>query len=181
MSLNIARVAAMAKNDYNGKFLTSMNMLHTVSSVEGREGSCITFPSVASSQFLLDAVYKAPTYPVCISNLSSLGQSLSPNFRGTFRGMVVEVDSVLDFSTQGQPKRKFKLVDPSGAWLNCCASGANAKHKMLFNGSEVVMYFGCGRGMIGSEEAAVYAFKDVVIVLVARHVSLWPLRLRIEF
>ena len=125
-----------------------------------------------------DSIYIPPSPPICISNFSSVASKMTPPFRANFRGMVQNLMD-LDVSLSGVNKRKFKLVDLNGAWFFCCAHGVNAVHASLSNNSEIVLYFGTGRGAIGSDAAAVYAFKDACIIKVASHAVAWPMRTEI--
>ena len=89
-------------------------------------------------------------------------------FRGTFKGMIFDV-GVMDTTQQGEPKAEFKMMDPSGAWVQCCALGKHASNPMLEACVEVVVYFATGRGPIGGTEGMLYVMKDAAIVPVTRH------------
>ena len=71
-------------------------------------------------------------------------------------------------------------MDPNGAWLKCWAMHQNATEKSLVNGNEVVLYFGTGRGVLGSNAPSVYLLKNACILLVTKHLFLRPLRTEIE-
>ena len=100
-------------------------------------------------------------------------------FRATFRGMVVNLQSV-DYSQQGKPKRAFELVDTAGRWFSCWAHGKNASQRALENFADIVFYFGTGRPSAGTSPGAVFAFHDAVFVKIAQHASPWPKREQIE-
>ena len=100
-------------------------------------------------------------------------------FRATFRGMVVNLQSV-DFSQQGIAKRAFELVDTAGRWFLCWAHGKNASQRALENFAEIVFYFGTGRPSAGTSPGAVYAFQDAVFVKIQQHSSPWIKREQVE-
>ena len=70
----------------------------------------------------------------------------------------------LDYTQQGNEVRRFKLVDAAGFFLNCAAMTQNAKNVTLQENREVVLYFGTGRGPIGSSSGMLYLMKDAAIV-----------------
>ena len=84
-------------------------------------------------------------------------------FRGTFRGTVADLQN-LDTTQQGQAKRVFKLVDATGAYLECCALGHNAYSTALTDLQDVVVYYATGRSPIGSSPGRLYLMKDSVIL-----------------
>ena len=81
-----------------------------------------------------------PSGNVCISNFANVRSKIEAPFRGTFKGTVVELQDA-DYSSQGNQKRHFKLVDPSGLYFECCALGKNAGSVALAESMEVVLYF----------------------------------------
>ena len=154
-------------------------MLQGEASNPSRRGTIISFPQTASSQFLTDAKFAAPEPPLCICNFAAFASKMVSPYRATFRGMVANTMS-LDYNQNGAPKRKFSLVDPNGAWLPCLALYQNATNKCLVDGNEVVLYFGTGRGVLGGNAPSVYFMKDACIILVTKHLVLWPLRTEVE-
>ena len=76
----------------------------------------------------------------------------------------------LDFTQNGNEIRHFKLVDTSGLFLQCAAIGPNAKSGALRENFEVVVYFGTGRGPLGSSGGTFYMMKDSVIVPIGHKV-----------
>ena len=51
----------------------------------------------------------------------------------------------------------------------------HAKSKALEQGSQVVLYFACGRSQIGEAKPCVYLFKDAVIVM-TRKIHVLPVK-----
>ena len=86
-----------------------------------------------------------------------------PPFKGNFVGCVADVREP-DVSQQGLQKQLFDLVDELGTWFTCCALGRCAVSPALKSGLQVVLYNGTGRPKSGSAIAAVYLFKDAVMV-----------------
>ena len=83
------------------------------------------------------------------------------------KGKVVDLQS-LETSQGGNPKRVFDIVDNSGVYFTCCAMKHNADSPALVNFQEVVLYFGIGRGPIGSSKGMLYLLKDAMIVSVGK-------------
>ena len=65
---------------------------------------------------------------------------------------------------QGQAKRIFKLVDATGAYIECCALSHNAYSAALTDLQDVVVYYATGRSPIGSSPGRLYLMKDSVIL-----------------
>ena len=86
-----------------------------------------------------------------------------PPFKGNFVGMVVDVREP-EISRRGLPQQTFDLVDESGTWFTCCAVGRCATSPALKNGYQIVLYSGTGRPKTSLATAAVYLFKDAVVV-----------------
>ena len=179
VSLTPCRVGEQQKNDWNGTLLTPMGMLQSESMNASRSGTIITFPQTPTSTFLQQTQYAAPDATMCISNFGAFASKFVSPFRATFRGMIVNV-MALDYNQAGTPKKKFALVDRNGAWINCWAMHQNAMHNCLTDGYEIVLYFGIGRGNLGSCPPAVYFLKDACILPVTKHLFQWPLRTEVE-
>ena len=86
-----------------------------------------------------------------------------PPFKGNFVGCVADVREP-DASQQGLQKQLFDLVDENGTWFTCCALGHCAARPTLKSGLQNVLYNGTGRPKAGTAIAAVYFFKDAVMV-----------------
>ena len=84
-------------------------------------------------------------------------------FRATFTGTIMQLKE-LDYSQQGNPVRYFKLVDPAGSFLNCCAMDDHVSSPALRENMRVVLYFGTGRGPIRSSPGCIHVRKDAALV-----------------
>ena len=74
----------------------------------------------------------------------------------------------MEMAQSGAPKRSFKLVDPVGCYIRCCALHDNAENAMLKENERIVVYFGTGRGPIGSTPGMLYLMKDSMLLSVGR-------------
>ena len=87
---------------------------------------------------------------------------MRPPFRGTFKGIIEDVQDV-DYSLSGQPKRFFVLIDTCGSYVKCCALKHNCMSASLQNYQEVMIFNGHGRPAIGSDAGMLYLQKDSFI------------------
>jgi len=165
------RIVPLLRNNWNGALLTSMQFLQSVDAVGARSGTQISSAPALQSPYHGNDLYKAPKYPECLSDFRSIRPKLVAPFRGTFRGIVMNVLDV-EATLQGDPKQDFELVDLTGAWMKCCALGRHAEQEAMQNGMEVVIYFATGRGAIGGSEGMLYAMKDAMVIPIQRHVML---------
>ena len=78
----------------------------------------------------------------------------------------------VEISQSGHPKRIFDLVDGHGMYLTCCAMQHNADSSALRNFQEVVVYYGTGRGSIGTSKGMLYLLNDACIIPVGSTSSL---------
>jgi len=165
------RIVPLLRNNWNGALLTSMQFLQSVDAVGARSGTQISSAPALQSPYNGNDLYKAPKYPECISDFRAIRPNLVAPFRGTFRGIVMNVLDV-EATLQGDPKQDFELVDLTGAWMKCCALGRHAEQEAMQNGMEVVIYFATGRGAIGGSEGMLYAMKDAMVIPIQQHVML---------
>lgn len=161
--LDIAEVSALPCNSWNGECLSSMRTVKSIGAVGPRHGTHVDVSYTPSPSFLSPAIYVLPSGNVCISNFANVRSKIEAPFRGTFKGTVVELQDA-DYSSQGNQKRHFKLVDPSGLYFECCALGKNAGSVALAESIEVVLYFVTGRAPIGGLPGMLYLMKDAAIV-----------------
>ena len=105
----------------------------------------------------------APSCNVCVTSLESCNAKMVAPFRGTFKGTIADLKDI-DYSTQGNLMRYFKLVDAFGNYMDCCASRHNASSVALVNHVEVIIYFATGRPAIGTASSALFAMSDTIIV-----------------
>ena len=104
-----------------------------------------------------------PAQDVCIASFAPLKTRLNAPFRVTVRGVVQDLQD-LDFSQSGNQVRYFKLVDASGYYLQCAAMHHNAHCRALEEDNEVILYFGTGRGPIGTSDGMLFALREGCIV-----------------
>ena len=113
--------------------------------------------------------FAAPEMNVCRDFLSIRDQATAP-FRGTFVGVVADVEDMAWTST-GAPKRRFKLVDRAGAFLQCCALAHSVGNRAVQTGAQVIVYHGTGRAAIGNQEGQIYLMKDALVIAFGRQDS----------
>ena len=90
-----------------------MRFLHTLAPAKERVGTTLSIGTKATSPFLTGAVFVVPPSAVCISHFSQVKSQCVAPFRGTFKGVVMDVEEV-DFTRAGNEVRRFKLVDAEG-------------------------------------------------------------------
>ena len=163
MLLEGLRVGVIQKNDWHGEVLTNMKVLHSIPKTSGREGTKLTVVAVPSSPFNLLLVFEVPTAPIVITHFQQMGSKMVAPFRGSFAGVVCDLGPT-DITQQGQPKKSFNLVDSFGAWFPCVGIGRHAENPQMQHGQKVIFYFGTARPSTGANGAAVFAFKDAMIV-----------------
>ena len=163
IDLSVARIAELKKDTWNGAILTRIRFLQTIASIGSRAGTVLTLLDAPTSPYMVSGVYPRLSKESCIRDFSSMRSQLLANFRATFEGTIADVEDV-DFTQQGDPKRIFKLVDGAGSYIQCCALGNNVESIALVPNQIVVLYFGTGRGPIGSAPGMVYLRKDSIIV-----------------
>jgi len=163
VSFTEARIVEYQKNEWNGTILTSMRMLHSISSIANRHGTVVSIIDTASSPSMLSGSFAVPAKDACITRFETIRSKMLAPFRGTFKGTITDLEAA-DVTQQGTPKRRFKLVDEVGAYVNCCALLHNAASQGLTAKQDVVIYFATGRAAIGSLPGMLYLMKDAVIV-----------------
>ena len=130
--------------------------------------SSINLTYAGSSHAMRSARFTSPTGDACVSTFATYQGRLTPPFRVTLRGIVGDLQSTLP-SRSGNDKRGFRLYDSEGDFITCCAQGKICQSKAFENKKEVVIFVGCGRGPIGSDEGLVYAMKDSWVIPVSYH------------
>ena len=70
----------------------------------------------------------------------------------------------MHLTQQDANKRTFILVDDAGMWIRCSAIGHIATARALANDNEVVLYYGTGRGRMGSLAGMVHFMKDSLAI-----------------
>ena len=152
-----------ARSAWHGLSLTSIRVLHSTPTSGSRTGTTVTMVPAPTSPFLVSATYTAPTNPVCVTHFMSVRSKLKAPFRITLRGFISDLSEML-ISQQEAHKRTFNVVDDAGMWIRCCALGLSATSRALRNGNEVVLYYGTGRGSLGSSPGMVLFMKDSLVV-----------------
>ena len=61
-------------------------------------------------------------------------------------------------------KCMFNLVDEEGSYLQCCAMYQHCDHQMLADGQDIIIYYGTGRGPLGSMPGMLYMLNDAFIL-----------------
>ena len=111
--------------------------------------------------------FAIPSSDCCVSVFRSLRNKLTPPFRLSVKGKVTDLQA-LGMTEGGNAKRVFDIVDNSGVYFTCCALKHNAESGALQNFADVVLYYGTGRGPIGTSKGMLYLYKDAFIVPVGR-------------
>ena len=163
MDLSKVRIQEAARNSWNGESLTRMRSLSSIASSKSEEGTVVKALPQATTDNLISMTFAVPSPDCCVSVFRTLRNRLAAPFRLTVRGKVADLQA-LEMSQGGNPKRVFDLVDNQGFFFTCCAMKHNAESPALRNFQEVVVYFGTGRGAIGSAKGMFYLLKDAMIV-----------------
>ena len=58
----------------------------------------------------------------------------------------------------------FNLVDEEGSYFQCCAMHQHCDHQMLAEGQDIIIYYGTGRGPLGSLPGMLYMLNDAFIL-----------------
>ena len=122
-------------------------------------------------------MYTGPNQACCLADFARMNGVLKAPSRGTFRGIVRDVE-VVELSSAGLPKRAFEVMDSRGNYIRFCAMSHNAESTSIKDDEDVVFCFGAGRGPIGTALGMVYLMKDAVIVSLGRATR--PLKLQAE-
>ena len=104
-----------------------------------------------------------PSGDVCVSNFASRKEKMVAPFRGTFKGTIADLKDI-DYSSNGNMVRYFKLVDVVGNYIECCAARHNANSVALKNNYEVILYFASGRPQMGTSPSTLFVMKEGVIM-----------------
>ena len=163
INLDVALVSVVPKNNWNGICITPVRNLQSVPTIKTRTGTTVTLTRTASSPYMQNQTWVVPSQEVCIASFAPLKTRLNAPFRVTVRGVVQDLQD-LDFSQQGNEVRYFKLVDASGYYLQCAAMHHNAHSRALEEDNEVILYFGTGRGPIGTSDGMLFALREGCIV-----------------
>ena len=163
INLDLALITVVPKNNWNGICITPVRNLQSVPTIKTRTGTPVTLTRTASSPYMQNQTWVVPSQDVCIASFAPLKTRLNAPFRVTVRGVVQDLQD-LDYSQQGNEDRYFKLVDAAGFYLQCAAMHHNAHSRALEEDNEIILYFGTGRGPIGTSDGMLFALKEGCIV-----------------
>ena len=119
-----------------------------------------------------------PQAPVALHQYQSL-RSHPLHFRGTFVGTITDVDEI-DYTTNGQKKRSFNLIDNYECWFPCCAIGRNATEWRFPENAKVIIYFGSARLHTQQDAFILYIFRDGLILAVGQSSTVATKRLDVS-
>ena len=180
MSFDILRVGDLKSTDWNGTMLSTMKQLNTSEQAGVRKGTKIGFPEKVSSPYLKDHIrFRAPDEPACYSDFQTFHEGFQAPFRLTACGVIAHADD-LTITQAGNYQRALHLIDESGLWIKCVAMHENANHNAIQEGMRIVVYYGTGRGPIGSAEGAIYIMKDAMIIPIGRNATSISKRIQLE-
>jgi hypothetical protein len=181
VSFDILRVGDLKSTDWNGTMLSTMKQLNTIEAAGVRKGTKIGFPERASSPYLKeDILFRAPTEPACYSDFQNFHDGFQAPFRLTACGVIAHADETTTISQAGNLQRAFHLIDDNGLWIKCVAMHDNANHNAIQEDMRIVVYYGTGRGPIGSAEGAIYIMKDAMIIAIGRNATTIRKRIQLE-
>ena len=169
-------------NEWNGKSITPIRIGHTLPNVDKqspskrqrvdssdmslfvRDGTRLSVFRTPSSPYMRhDFAYRVPKPPIVVVSYSvALSNAVTP-FRATIAGTVHDLEEIEPTNT-GDLKRNFKLADDAGKWVHCIAHGKHTENESLKEKGYIVVYFGWGRGGLGSSPPALWLFKDTFVV-----------------
>jgi hypothetical protein len=180
VSFDILRVGDLKSTDWNGTVLSTMKQLNTIQAAGIRKGTKISFPQRVSSPYVIEGIlFRAPDEPACYSDFQTFHEGFQAPFRLTACGVIAHADD-LTITQAGNYQRAFHLIDESGLWIKCVAMHENANHKCIQENMRIVVYFGTGRGPIGSAEGAIYIMKDAMIIPIGRNATSISKRIQLE-
>ena len=163
-------VQPLPKTDWNGTSLTTINIIKSVTSVDARVVTQVRMCSAPQSPYNLPSTkFVVPHSPAALHQYQNLKSQALP-FRGTFIGTLTDVEDI-DYTSNGQPKRAFNLIDDFGYWFPCCAIGRNATEWRFPQNAKVVIYFGSARLQSQQDSFILYIFRDGLIVAIAQSSS----------
>ena len=136
-----------------------MRKLQTMDAAGTHMGTQLQQVNEATSPFSGESMYVVPQCLLCITDFPVARPEMAAPFRGTFKGIIFDV-GVLNSTQHGEVKVDFKLMDPSGAWVQCCALGKHSPNPMIKAQTEVACYFATGRGPIGATDGMLWVMKE---------------------
>ena len=171
VDLSKVRIQTAPNNNWNGELLTRIRTLTSIESVNGDSGATVKLLSVPPKDNLTTMTFAVPPSECCVSVFRTLRNKMTSPFRLTVKGRVVDLQSP-ERSQSGNVKRMFDIVDHTGMYITCCAMKHNVESSALQNFQEVVIYYGLGRGPMGTLKGMLYLLKDAFIIPVGQSSSL---------
>ena len=107
--------------------------------------------------------FTIPPPESCVSAFRGLRGKLKAPFRVTLKGKVADLQPT-DSTQNGNAKRLFNIVDGNGVFIACCAMQHNTEAVGLKDDADVMIYFGTGRGPIGSMKGMLYIMRDSMLL-----------------
>ena len=156
-------MTAVPANTWNGPCLTSMRTLQSVNTAGERAGTQVIVGGNVTSPHMVAGVCKDFPAGLCVTNFATHKDKLVAPFRGTFKGTIVDLLAT-DYSQNGNMFRQFKLVDPNGYYIECCATRHNASSVALVNNVEVIRLFAIARPPLSNARSALFVMKDGLVV-----------------
>ena len=146
--------------------LSHFRNLASIAAVGATPGTELTVVEKPTAQNMLPiTTFKEPSARCCVANFQSIRSKLQAPFRATLKGVIADLLDP-EYTQSQNVKRIFDLVDPQGLYIICCAMFHNSMSLALKNQQEVILFFGTGRGPIGSSEGMVYLMADAMILAV---------------
>ena len=176
INLSIVRVQSVAKSKWNGELLSHFRTLASIAAVGATPGTELTVVEKPTAQNMLPiTTFKEPSARCCVANFQWIRSKLQAPFRATLKGVIADLLDP-EYTQSQKVKRIFDLVDPQGLYITCCAMFHNSMSLALKNQQEVILFFGTGRGPIGSSEGMVYLMADAMILAVGAPRSSSPIK-----
>ena len=163
VELSKVRIQGLVKNAWNGESIARIRTLSSMEKVNNDSGTTVRALDEATADNLINKTFTVPPPDCCVSVFRTLRNKLNSPFRLSVKGKVVDLQP-LEMTLSGHPKRVFDLVDNACMYFTCCAMKHNADSTALPNFQEVVVYYGTGRGPIGSSKGMLYLLRDALIV-----------------
>ena len=137
--------------------------LRTSAASRGVPGTLVKVVTAFTSPHMKNDLKFEPSEERICEDFRMLGDPLVAPFRASLRGIIMNIDEVT-VNNSDNKMRDFRLVDKNGAWIRCCAMFHNINSPALkAEQTEAVLYFGAGRGPIGTMPGKVYFYRDSII------------------
>ena len=162
VELLTVRVRTPAPNKWNGTSVTRIRTLSSIKETGDHPGTQVRALKRPTSPHLTTTEFRVPPSACCVTVFDSLSKKLTPPFRLSVRGTIVDLRDAVK-SERGNCKRRFDIVDHEGVYISCCAMAHNVHSPALRNFEDVILYYGTGRGAVGRDGCKLYLFKDAMV------------------